>query len=78
MAIGRAALAVTSPARAALDVLPSSPNTALLSAQEASERLREIVEGFFFRQLRTEDGKRIRRLLVKSPRDWVRRGPVAR
>jgi len=58
-----------------LDVLPPSPNTALLSAQEASERLREIVEGFFFRQLRTEDGKRIRRLLVKSPRDWVRRGP---
>ena len=29
--------------------------------------MREIVEGFFFRRLRTEDGKRISRLLVKSP-----------
>ena len=29
--------------------------------------MREIVEGFFFRRLRTEDGTRIRRLLVKSP-----------
>jgi len=29
--------------------------------------LREIVEGFFFRRLTGEDGKRIRRLLVKSP-----------
>jgi hypothetical protein len=45
----------------------ASPSTTLLSASEASERLREIVEGFFFRRLRTEDGKRIRRLLVKSP-----------
>jgi hypothetical protein len=39
----------------------------LLSAQEAKEKLREIVEEFFFRRLRTEDGKRIRQLLVKSP-----------
>jgi len=31
------------------------------------ERLPEIVEGFFFRWLRTEDGKRVGRLLVKSP-----------
>jgi len=37
-----------------LDVLPPSPNTALLSAQEAKERLREIVGGFFFWRLRTE------------------------
>jgi hypothetical protein len=28
---------------------------------------REIVEGFFFRRLRAEDGRRIERLLVKSP-----------
>jgi hypothetical protein len=47
----------------------SSPTTsrALLSAQEAKERLREIVEGFFFRQLKAEDGGHVRRLLVKSP-----------
>jgi hypothetical protein len=47
--------------------LPPSPSNTLLSAHEASERLREIVEGFFFRRLRAEDGRRIRRLLVKSP-----------
>jgi hypothetical protein len=47
--------------------VPPTSSTTLLSAQEAKERLREIVEGFFFRRLRTEDGKRIRRLLVKSP-----------
>jgi hypothetical protein len=47
--------------------MPPTSSTTLLSAQEAKERLREIVEGFFFRRLRTEDGKRIRRLLVKSP-----------
>jgi hypothetical protein len=35
--------------------------------QEAKKRLRCIVEGFFFRRLRSEDAKRIRRLLVKSP-----------
>jgi hypothetical protein len=47
--------------------MPPSPSTTLLSAPEAKKRLREIVEGFFFRRLTTEDGKRIRRLLVKSP-----------
>jgi hypothetical protein len=36
-------------------------------APGANERLREIVEGFFFRRLTGEDGKRIRWLLVKSP-----------
>jgi hypothetical protein len=46
---------------------PPSPSTVLLSAKEAKDRLREIVEGFFLRRLKTEDGKRIRRLLVKSP-----------
>jgi hypothetical protein len=53
-------------ARAAQDAL-QPPGPALLSAQEAKDRLREIVEGFFFRRLRGEDEKRVRRLLVKSP-----------
>src|SRR5215470_3365421 len=52
---------------AALDTLQLPCPTALLSADAAKQRLREIVEGFFFRRLRTEDGKTIRRLLVKSP-----------
>jgi hypothetical protein len=43
----------------------TDPGPAL--AEEAKERLREIVEGFLFRRLRGEDGKHIRRLLVKSP-----------
>jgi hypothetical protein len=47
--------------------LEPPPSAALLSAEEAKERLREIVEGFFFRRLRSEDHKRISRLLVKSP-----------
>jgi hypothetical protein len=50
-----------------LDTIEPIPSTTLLSAQEAKDRLREIVEGFFLRRLKTEDGKRIRRLLVKSP-----------
>jgi hypothetical protein len=50
-----------------LDALSPTPSTALLSAQEAKDRLREIVEGFFFRRLRNNDGKRIERLLLKSP-----------
>jgi len=52
--------------RTALDTLEPAP-TVLLSAEEAKDRLREIVEGFFFRPLKGEDGKHIRRLLVKSP-----------
>ena len=52
---------------AALDTLEPPPTSVLLSAEEAKDRLREIVEGFFFRRLRSEDGKRIGRLLVKSP-----------
>jgi hypothetical protein len=51
---------------AVLDTLPPS-FTHLLSATEATEKLREVVERFFFRRLRTKDGKRIGRLLVKSP-----------
>jgi hypothetical protein len=46
--------------------MPPTPSTTLLSAHEARERLREIVEGFFFPRLTSEDGKRIRRLIVKS------------
>ena len=33
------------------DASPPAPSTTLLSAQEAKQRLREIVEGFFFRRL---------------------------
>lgn len=50
-----------------MDTIEPIPSTTLLSAQEAKDRLREIVEGFFFRRLRTEAGKAIRRLLIKSP-----------
>jgi hypothetical protein len=50
-----------------LDTLEPPPTTVLLSAEEAKERLRKIVEGFFFRRLKGEDGRHIRRLLVKSP-----------
>jgi hypothetical protein len=50
-----------------LDAFDPPPADVLLSAEEAKQRLREIVEGFFFRRLRTEDGKRIGRLLIKSP-----------
>jgi hypothetical protein len=50
-----------------LDTLPPTPSTALLSAGDAKKELRDIVEGFFFRRLTGEDGKRVRRLLVKSP-----------
>ena len=52
--------------------MPPTPSIPLLSASEAKERLREIVEGFFFRRLGTEDGKRIRSLLVKSLPGWGR------
>ena len=45
----------------------ATPSTVLLSAQEAKDRLREIIEGFFIRRLRTEDGRRVERLLIKSP-----------
>jgi hypothetical protein len=36
--------------------MPLTPSTTLLSAQQAKERMREIVEGLFFRRLNTEDG----------------------
>jgi hypothetical protein len=50
-----------------LDTLEPIPSTTLFSAQEAKDRLREIVEGFFFRRLTAGDGKRVGRLLIKSP-----------
>jgi hypothetical protein len=34
-----------------LDTLLQTPTTTLLSADEAKDRLREIVDGFFFRRL---------------------------
>ena len=51
----------------ALEGLLATFNSILLPAEDAKERLREIVEGFFFRRLKAKDGKRIGRLLVKSP-----------
>jgi hypothetical protein len=38
------------------------PNKTLLSAEQASERLRNIVEKFFSWSLKAEDGKTITRL----------------
>jgi hypothetical protein len=43
------------------------PNKTLLSAEQASEQLRNIIEKFFSWSLQTEGGKTISRLLVKSP-----------
>src|SRR5690349_2672553 len=51
----------------ALDTLEPNPIPALLSAEEARARLREVVEGFFFRR-RDEQGQLpTRHLLVRSP-----------
>jgi hypothetical protein len=52
---------------AVLDALQPTPTTALLSAGNAKEKLREIVEGFFFRRRNEEGQSPIRHLLVKSP-----------
>jgi hypothetical protein len=41
--------------------------SSLLSTQDAKDRLREIVEGFFFGRLRTEDAKRAGRAARQSP-----------
>jgi hypothetical protein len=41
----------------ALDQSPPSPTT-LLSAEEATERLRDIIEGFFFRRASRISGVR--------------------
>ena len=50
-----------------MDSLPPTTGPAFLSAEEGTQRLREMVEGFFFRRLVGEDGEPVRRLLVKSP-----------
>jgi hypothetical protein len=50
-----------------LDGLPQTPSTALLSAEEAKGRLREIVEGFFFRRNSEEGQRPARHLLIRSP-----------
>jgi len=50
-----------------LDSLPPTTSATLLSAEEGTERLREMVKGFFSRRLVGEDGTPVRRLLVKSP-----------
>jgi hypothetical protein len=55
MASGRAILAPPLLPLAPLDTLEPPPSTALLPAEEAKRRLREIVEGFFFRRLKGED-----------------------
>ena len=47
--------------------MPSSPSTDLLSAEEAKARLRDIVEGFFFRRRGGQDRPPPRQLLVRSP-----------
>jgi hypothetical protein len=50
-----------------LDTPPPTPNPALLSAEEAKEKLREIVEGFFFRHRDAQGQVPARQLLVRSP-----------
>src|SRR5262249_46700306 len=51
----------------ALDTLEPNPIPVLLSAEDAKARLREVVEGFFFRR-RDEEGRLpARHLLVRSP-----------
>ena len=52
--------------RAALDTLEPIPSAVLLSAQEAKDRLREIIEGFFFRCRDGEGQPPARHLLVRS------------
>ena len=50
-----------------MDTLELPCTTALLSAQEAKDRLREIVEGFFYRRRRGQGEPALRQLLVRSP-----------
>jgi hypothetical protein len=54
-----------------LDTLKPLANTALLSAQEAKERLREIVEGFFFWRHHEQGQPSARHLLVKTSRPVI-------
>jgi hypothetical protein len=50
-----------------LEPTPPQPSTSLLSALEAKELLREIVEGFFFRRRSDPGEPPARHLLVRSP-----------
>jgi hypothetical protein len=50
-----------------LEPTPPQPSTSLLSAHEAKDRLREIVEGFFFRRRSDQGQPPPRHLLVRSP-----------
>jgi hypothetical protein len=50
-----------------LDTSQPDPTNVLLSAQAAKERLREIVEGFFFRRRDDRGQMPARQLLVRSP-----------
>src|SRR5271169_819793 len=53
---------------AVLDALQQTPSTTpLLTAQEAKDRLREIVEGFFFRRRNNQAQPPVRHLLIRSP-----------
>jgi hypothetical protein len=52
---------------AALDTLELPRTTGLLSAEEAKDRLREIVEGFFYRRRNEQARPPARHLLVRSP-----------
>src|SRR5580704_2223349 len=63
--------------RAALDTLEPIPSTTLLSAQEAKDRLREIVEGFFFWRLRTEMENSSGACSSRAP-GWAKRGGAKR
>lgn len=58
--------------RAALGILEPPPTTVLLSAEQDKARLREIVEGFFFRWLKGEDDEHVRQMLVKFPAERIR------
>jgi hypothetical protein len=53
--------------RAVLEPTPLPPTTRLLSAQEAKERLREIVKGFFFWRRDGKEQAPARHMLVRSP-----------
>jgi hypothetical protein len=50
-----------------LNTLEPSPTPVLLSAEQAKEKLRELIEGFFFGRLNGEDGNHVQRLLAHSP-----------
>jgi hypothetical protein len=58
--------------RTALGTLEPPSTTVLLSAEQDKARLRKIVEGFFFRWLKVEDGEHVRQMLGKFPAERIR------